>query len=224
MNPFLRTVLLIAATLAISALLAAMLFLAAGRWDMPWLWAYCGVYTVLFLAATLTMDPDLIRERLRPGPGRQDRYVVPGLKVLVMIHLIGGALDVGRFGWSPPMPDWLRLVGLAGIALGFGLAVWSAAVNRFFSAEVRLQTDRGHRVVSGGPYAHVRHPGYVGICVGILASALAMGSWLSALPNLLFAAVLVRRTVMEDRFLRKNLDGYAGYAQTVPYRLFPRIW
>ena len=34
---------------------------------------------------------------------------------------------------------------------------------------VRIQTDRGHKVIDTGPYAIVRHPGYVGgilFCVG----------------------------------------------------------
>lgn len=97
-------------------------------------------------------------------------------------------------------------------------------VNRFFSAVVRLQTDRGHHVVTAGPYRIVRHPGYVGIIVGCMCSPIALGSWLAAVPMVPCLALFVRRTVLEDRFLRENLDGYADYANRVRYRLLPGLW
>lgn len=34
-------------------------------------------------------------------------------------------------------------------------------VNPFFEKTVRIQTDRGHRVIDTGPYAYMRHPGYM---------------------------------------------------------------
>ena len=98
------------------------------------------------------------------------------------------------------------------------------AVNRFFSPVVRIQTERGHHLITAGPYRYVRHPGYAGLLVGMPCSALALGSWLSGIPLLLICLFTIRRAVVEDRFLLENLDGYEAYAQTVPYRLVPCVW
>ena len=50
--------------------------------------------------------------------------------------------------------------------------------NRFFSAVVRIQGERGHRVIDQGPYAFIRHPGYAGMILSVPCSGLALGSWL----------------------------------------------
>ncbi|HEX5149674.1 MAG TPA: glycosyltransferase family 39 protein, partial [Candidatus Limnocylindrales bacterium] len=47
---------------------------------------------------------------------------------------------------------------------------------RFFSALVRIQRDRGHRVVNTGPYRVLRHPGYAGSITTMFGAALALGS------------------------------------------------
>jgi protein-S-isoprenylcysteine O-methyltransferase Ste14 len=96
--------------------------------------------------------------------------------------------------------------------------------NRFFSATVRIQADRGHVVVDRGPYRYVRHPGYAGALAFTLASPVALGSWRALIPAALTAAVLVLRTALEDRTLRAELTGYREYAGRVPGRLVPGLW
>jgi protein-S-isoprenylcysteine O-methyltransferase Ste14 len=98
-------------------------------------------------------------------------------------------------------------------------------VNRFFSSVVRIQTDRGQHVVTTGPYAVIRHPGYLAGIVVVLASGVALGSWIAAafisvttLPFLLY------RAITEDRILQAELPGYRDYAQRVRWRLIPGIW
>jgi protein-S-isoprenylcysteine O-methyltransferase Ste14 len=96
--------------------------------------------------------------------------------------------------------------------------------NRFFSAHVRIQTERGHAVVDSGPYGVVRHPGYVGMSIFTLGTPLALGSWLAQIPAILTVAVLIYRTALEDRTLQAELPGYADYAGRVRYRLLPGLW
>ena len=96
--------------------------------------------------------------------------------------------------------------------------------NRYFSIAVRIQTDRGHRLVSSGPYRIVRHPGYLGMLFACPASVLALGSWLALVPALLYAVLIVRRAAIEDRYLQAELDGYAQFASRVRYRLIPGVW
>jgi protein-S-isoprenylcysteine O-methyltransferase Ste14 len=89
---------------------------------------------------------------------------------------------------------------------------------------VRIQAERGHRVVTGGPYQYVRHPGYVGGILHHLAAPLVLGSPWALIPGALGAAALMARTALEDRTLREELPGYADYAQRVCYRLVPGVW
>ena len=97
-------------------------------------------------------------------------------------------------------------------------------MNKFFEPLVRIQTDRGHRVIDTGPYAIVRHPGYVLGYPLFLGMPLALGSFWALIPAALLCPLLVTRTVWEDRTLREELPGYKEYAQRVRYRLVPGVW
>ncbi len=219
-----RRILVAAWTVGVTAVLAVVLFLIAGDWDLPFFWAYIGVAGVISLSAMMLMDPDLLKERRRPGPGGRDRFVIYVLKALIWAHLIFAALDIGRLHWSDSVPSGLQVAGLVGFAAGFGVAIWAMIINRFFSSVIRLQEDREHHLITGGPYRFVRHPGYTGIAVGILSSPLALGSWLSAVPMVVFVLLILRRTILEDSFLRQSLRGYPEYAAEVRFRLIPGLW
>ena len=97
-------------------------------------------------------------------------------------------------------------------------------VNRFFSGTVRIQTERGHRVVTGGPYRFVRHPGYLGGVISYLAMPLILGSAWAYIPAAVGMAVTAIRAALEDRTLKKELPGYLEYTQATRYRLIPGIW
>jgi protein-S-isoprenylcysteine O-methyltransferase Ste14 len=101
---------------------------------------------------------------------------------------------------------------------------WAMMRNDFFSALVRIQNDRGHRVTTQGPYRFVRHPGYVGMLMFSVATPFMLGSWWALFPAAVNLFVGALRTSLEDRTLYLELDGYADYARAVPYRLVPGIW
>ncbi len=96
--------------------------------------------------------------------------------------------------------------------------------NRFFSTFVRIQEDRGHHVVTTGPYRFVRHPGYAGAIVGSLALPLALGSLWALIPAAIGSAGFALRTHREDRMLRDELPGYLEYSRRVRWRLLPGLW
>jgi len=112
----------------------------------------------------------------------------------------------------------------AGLILSCMLQTWSICANRYFSSVVRLQTNRGHKVCSQGPYAWVRHPGYVAFSLqGIADAVLLQSSWAMGFA-VAKALLLVVRTVYEDAFLQQSLPGYAAYAQRVRARWVPLLW
>lgn len=217
---------LVSVGLTYPVLIAGILFGAAGRWDVPMFWAYVGLWFTLGMIVTLTADLDLARERWRPGGESKDNLAA--LRLLGML-LMGGqwviaGLDVGRYHWSDTVPIGVQALGLAGLTAALAVVRWAQSVNRFFSSAIRIQRDRGHHVVTSGPYRYVRHPGYTAFSLGWICSALILGSWWSLVPSLAFIALLVRRTAVEDRFLQAELEGYAEYARKVRYRLLPGLW
>ncbi|MCL4524587.1 MAG: isoprenylcysteine carboxylmethyltransferase family protein [Acidobacteria bacterium] len=214
---------------AVLALLccAAVLFVPAGRWDLPMFWAYWFVFISIsagILALVHRRFPDLLQERYRPGPGARDPRTRPLLVPFIAGHWIVAGLDVGRYRWSGELPVAAQLAGLAIMALGLCGWGWAMLSNRFFSSEVRIQSDRGHTVVSSGPYRFVRHPGYACALFVFGASGLALGSLWAILPAIGIVLIFLRRTKLEDDILRAELQGYAEYAKQVRFRLLPGVW
>ena len=210
-------------TLGFCVLIGVTLFVSAGRVDLPFFWAYLIVCVVCFTVATFTIEPDLFRERIRPG-GQPLKLRYYALLLPVVIHWIIAGLDVGRLHWSDTVPLALQTLALVIFTGGLLLIARAMSVNRFFSSIIRLQNDRGHHLVTAGPYRWVRHPGYLAGLMFCLASGIALGSWLALIPALFCVPLLLNRTIAEDRFLKANLTGYAEYAERVRYRWLPGIW
>jgi protein-S-isoprenylcysteine O-methyltransferase Ste14 len=211
--------------LVFESILAGLFFVCAGRWDLPWFWALLSIHTFGMAVSIWVMDPTLKSERLAIGRrGGRDRSLRALIMPFVLLHLVVAALDVGRYGWSRNVSLPIHVAGLLGYCLGLGLAVWAMAVNRFFAPVVRLQTERGHHVISAGPYRFIRHPGYLGFLMALVAGAFMLGSYWSLLPVLGALLVVLRRTWMEDHFLHDSLAGYVEYAKVVRWRLAPAVW
>src|SRR5579862_1590690 len=205
-------------------LAAAALFASAGTFTIFGFWLYLAIFAAVFVASFFWLDPDLARERMRPG-GRKPPLGLCLFSGVLFMHWIVAGLDRGRFHWSDSVPPWLQAVGLIVVAGGYALCLWAMHVNRFFSSVIRIQSDRGQYVVTTGPYAVVRHPGYVAGILIIAASGIALGSWLAAaLLVILTLPLLLYRAITEDRILQAELPGYRDYSSRVRWRLVPGLW
>jgi len=219
-----KTFIVLGIAMWVAVLLGGTLFLAAGRVDLPFFWATLLVWVGSTTVTGLIMDRDLMRERSQFGGGKSGKLAqILGLPAVICPFLVAG-LDVGRFHWSDSVPTGAQVGGLGVVVAGFGLIAWSIRVNRFFAKAVRIQEDREQTVVTAGPYRYIRHPGYCGFALIFLASSIALGAWLSCVPSLGMALFFVWRTGVEDRFLQAHLEGYAEYAERVPYRLIHGVW
>jgi protein-S-isoprenylcysteine O-methyltransferase Ste14 len=198
-------------------------FLLAGRWMDPWLWAYVTVWAGLVLYPALRMDDDLARERFTPPEAGADRLSLRAIRLIALAHVVVGALDVGRLHLTTVAPA-LRVIGLIGMAASTLVVFHAMLSNRFFSPVVRIQRERGHRLIDTGPYSIVRHPGYAGMILMAPFSGLALGSWMSVLVALAYSGLVVRRVFFEDAYLRDHLEGYGDYSERVRYRLVPRLF
>ncbi len=219
----------VAAALGPTLIIGALLFGSAGRLDLPMVWAYLAVFLIIGLLNNflISRHPGLLERRLRFATASSDvpDWLYRGVLIVGNLsHYVIAGLDVGRYHWSGNVPIVIQIVGLFTFAAGICLGVWAATVNPFFAGEVRIQADRGQHVISSGPYQIVRHPGYTGGALYMLASGVALGSWWSVLPMLPVVATLIRRTALEDRLLRDKLEGYSDYTARVRFRLVPGVW
>jgi len=210
--------------------MGAILFLAAGDWDWPQGWAFLGEVGVSTFALNFWLarhDPALLATRLSSPVQRDQRpwdRVFLGVGALVFVAwLVLCAFDARRFGWSQ-VPVWVEVAGAVLTALCM-VVVWQAfRFNTFAAPQVRMQTDRAHRVISDGPYGIVRHPMYSGAMLMFPGMPLMLGSWWGLLFVPVAVAGVGARAVGEERMLRGELAGYDEYARRVRFRIVPGVW
>jgi protein-S-isoprenylcysteine O-methyltransferase Ste14 len=207
-----------------SLLAGAIPMAIAGEVGSVYLWAFAAGCSAVAFYAVHTVSPELARERYHPPNPGLDGATLRWVRLIAFATIVFALLDSGRWHVSAPMPAGWRIFGLLTFFTGIGLFVYAMSVNRFFSSVVRIQDDRGHHVIDSGPYARVRHPGYVGMLLLAATMPLALGSWWAFLPGSVSVIFGFRRVWIEDRFLAANLPGYREYAARVRYRLLPGIW
>ncbi len=204
--------------------------LISRQWDWweAWVYAIIGILGfAISRALAARRHPDLLAERARflqhDDAKSWDKLLSP------LVGLGGGLIPLvvgldALFDWSPPFSLPVKILALVIILTGYALGSYALIENRFFSGMVRIQTDRGHQVVTSGPYRWMRHPGYVGALLTYLATPLFLDSRWAFLPVMFITIVLIIRTSLEDKTLQEELEGYRDYARRVHYRLLPGVW
>jgi protein-S-isoprenylcysteine O-methyltransferase Ste14 len=207
------------------------LFVSAGRLDWVAGWAYAVLGIGVSLASRILVariHPDLLAERAQSIDKEDvkswDRLLVPLTAIYGPLLLCAVAGLDARYSWTQGVSLAAQAGGFVALLAAYAFGTWAMAANRFFSAYVRIQTDRGQTVVKEGPYRIVRHPGYAGGVLGWLAMPFALGSLWALVPAILAIILQVLRTDLEDRVLLEELPGYREYAGRVRYRLLPGVW
>lgn len=209
--------------------MGALLFASAGtlHWASAW---------VFLIAAALLgplcgwwlyrLDPALLAERLRPVIQREqppaDKAFIIAFIAAILAWLIAMGLD--RRHLASDMPLALQAVGFVLYLACMLFTMWVFRENSFAAPVVKLQAERAQRVISTGPYAHVRHPMYSGMILFFAGVPLMLGSWWGLAMAPLLLALLAVRIHIEERTLREGLPGYSNYAARVRYRLLPGVW
>lgn len=208
--------------------LAVTLYASAGGLIGNRAWIYLALVAVVQVLTAIVLiprSPGLLIERsqLKEGVKSWDIGLAVFMGYSPVLMALAAGLDA-RFNGLPADLNAVAIFALLLAILGTLFTLWSMTVNPFFSGVVRIQQDRGHIVASGGPYRYIRHPGYAGFLVFILAAPLILGSLWAFGTAILICGITVLRTWLEDRTLQDELTGYADYARQVRYRLFPFIW
>jgi protein-S-isoprenylcysteine O-methyltransferase Ste14 len=207
-----------------------LLFLGAGR--IRWFagWGYVLLFALVnaaCLAWVHARNPRVLERRrtaIKENTKSWDKWWLAAYRTMYVGSLVVGSIENGRFAGGT-LPMWLWATGAATFTVGTCVFYWGMAHNQFFEKSVRIQEDHGHQVVDSGPYGIVRHPGYVGCILSFaVATPLLFASWWSALPAAMTTLLYLVRTAAEDATLRRELPGYADFAQRVRYRLVPGLW
>jgi protein-S-isoprenylcysteine O-methyltransferase Ste14 len=212
------------------AIMLVLLFVPAGTLAWPAAWIFLiefGLASTLITRWLQRHNPALLEERMKPLIQREqkpwDRRLMTAFLVLWCAWFVVMSLDAARFGWSH-VPLWLQALGAVAIAIAMYIVFLIMRTNSFAVPVVKIQAERGHRVISDGPYAIVRHPMYGGTLLLVLGIPLLLGSWwglaLAPIIILLFAV----RAVLEERTLMAELPGYTDYAARVRHRMVPGVW
>jgi protein-S-isoprenylcysteine O-methyltransferase Ste14 len=227
MNPKLVTRYVLRETMG-TAIMGAALFWSAGRiyWWPAWAAiAVTAVWSTATAVVILRFNPALLAERLGPRKGAKpwDSVIMGILGLAQLARYIIAGLDQ-RYGWTGDFPLMAQIIALMLCILGYALFVWATASNTYFSQIVRIQSERGHAVVTGGPYHFMRHPAYLGAILVELAIPILLALWWALFISGLSVSLLILRTALEDHTLQTELTGYADYAHRMHYRLLPGIW
>ena len=216
-------------TIGFFALFALALFLPAGTLTWTAGWVFLALFFGFFIAMNIWLfrhNPGLLEERMklsRPNQKGWDKLLFPLLLVFSIAWLVFMALDAVRFHWSQ-VPEWLQGIGLMILLCSFYLLFLTFRENSYLSTVVRIQEERGQKVISTGPYHYVRHPMYAAILLFVVGTSMLLGSLYGVLVGLVFMIVLARRAVLEERTLQQELPGYAAYMGQVKYHLIPFVW
>jgi protein-S-isoprenylcysteine O-methyltransferase Ste14 len=211
------------------AILLAAFFGSAGTLAWPEAWLYIIIqysFSTIFAIWLKKYNPELLRDRmafLKPAAKRWDKAILLISTVIFVPYLILPGLDAVRFQWSS-VPPLIKIVSFVGIILSYILLFWVMRENTYLSRIVEIQTERGHRVITTGPYQYVRHPMYFGVIVLFNSIPVALGSLWTLIPSSVLTLLILIRTYLEDKTLREELEGYNSYAEKVKYKIIPGIW
>lgn len=206
--------------------IAGLLGLAGtAAWWNAWAFLFFMVVLSAFTTRLINNSPGLAEERRTAADRAKpwDLQLVRLINLALPAMVVVAALDM-RFRLLPTVPATVSVIALTMMIPAAMLTYRAIATNAFFSSHVRIQVDRGHTVVSAGPYRIVRHPGYTGSALFNLLVPLALGSWTAFALGFGVVGLLVYRTAKEDRVLIEELPGYAAYARQIPNRLIPGVW
>ena len=198
-------------------------FLVAGTTHLGMLNTYLVVFAPSLLVMMLAIAPQINQEHGQAEQGGSDIRARLALVLFFLATIFAAALDVGHLHLSNGVPVVLGIIALVMFVAASAFQAWAMSVNSFYSPVIHIQAERGHSVVTQGPYGMLRHPAYFANIIAVPASALAIGSWIALIPAAVCCAITVWRARREDEFLKQHLDGYTDYMKRVPGGVLPHI-
>lgn len=210
-------------------IILSIILLIAGNISYWQGWLFVTYLITVFAIQSIlfTNKTSLLKEREKPGPGvkKWDKILQSTYIPTYCILIIIATLDTSRFQWTPEQFTYYSyIIGYFFLIASSVIVTRAMMVNKFYSRLVRIQLDRNHQVIKDGPYRYIRHPGNFSGILLTIGSSLALGSLYGLVPTFFIICMLIIRTYLEDKTLKKELTGYLEYSKNVKYRLIPGIW
>jgi len=219
-NPYVRFIIMY-------IFIALALFLPAGTifWLQGWIYILIMITcSASFITYLTKKDPELLKARAKTKTTESwdKKLGIIGTPFFILMYILPG-FDAVRFQWSN-LPLYISVIGFIGMILAIILFFLVSRENTYLSRVVEIQEERGHKVITTGPYRIVRHPMYSAVIVLYISHCIALGSLFSLIPCAIIIITIILRTIREDKMLHEQLEGYKEYAQKTRYKLIPGIW
>lgn len=148
--------------------------------------------------------------------------------IIIIMVVVGNYLGntLGNITYHPIFGSSSQhfIIGSVLIILGVGIRIWSVvALGKFFRITVMVQ--KGHRVITHGPYTYIRHPSYLGILIAILGAGFGIENWLGLFYLFIFIFLgLEYRMSVEEKVLQSELGKrYKDYMKKTK-KLIPLVY
>jgi protein-S-isoprenylcysteine O-methyltransferase Ste14 len=213
------------------ALIPAILFVLAGDWHWIEGWLFSGIFLLLCFVSILYLyfyDPALLKERfgspVQEAQKPWDKVVLLLFFLECLVWFAIMPLDARRFHWSPEFPFWIKAAGVLLLILASVIVFLALQQNTFAAPVVKMQKERGQKVISTGLYAIVRHPMYAGATLLFVAAPLLLGSVYGLVMGLILIVTIAVRSLGEEAMLKQELKGYREYMMKVRWRMIPFVF
>lgn len=203
-------------------------FLAAGNMANTRAWIYYILFFLLSFCVNIILyikNKTLLyhRSSTKKDAVGWDKWLMP-VALLIGFHLQSIIMGLEDRILDTYNSNYTLAIGLILLLISYIITTWAMLVNQHFEANVRIQKDRDHQVISTGPYSVVRHPGYLAFILATFAIPFIIGSNLGFINAIIGSLLLLIRTHKEDQTLNQELKGYPEYSQKVLWKILPVIW
>ena len=150
--------------------------------------------------------------------------IVPIVTRLIWLAAFVIAPYSDRHNWAVIAgAEWLHYAGVPVYLAGLGWVYWAfLTLGKQHSAEVTIQ--KGHELVTRGPYRWLRHPMYLGLIVFPMGVGLVFGSWIAAALPLLSIGLFAWRVGDEEELLRREFgEQWEAYCRRT-WRFIPYVY
>lgn len=222
---------LIAGVVLNLAIFGILLFLPAGTLNWPCAWIFLFIVLVVTVISTVSLartNTGILEERFKPpiqkGQPLADKIVLTLLLASFAGVIVLIPLDVFHFHLINKPGILISSFGLFLFIVGWWIMTLAMKENAFAAPVVKHQEERHQKVIDTGVYSIVRHPMYAGAIPFLIGMALWLESYAAALLSVIPIVLLAVRILIEEEFLKRELEGYDSYMKKVRYRLIPFVW
>ena len=184
---------------------------------LGYLWAVFGLYWV---GVALRRKSPAAEAPPRASEPHLFRVLRLSVLATTFALLFWQRLAIGFLGWRfvPALPALAYACFVLTLA-GLAVAVW-ARIHLGQNWSDRVGVQAGHQLIRTGPYAHMRHPIYSGVLLGVAGTALVVGEWRGAMAFLLLLANYAVKARKEDRILAGHFgEGFVRHSRDAGFLL-----